>query len=159
MSILVERTSVHCEQDDHEFYRSIVSGKKHDGAEVPFPNMMNAFITFACMGFHHQRYEPLSQRREIFLAPYLDQNLHLPVFAALAYARRRQEDAETPTTEIMAGLMTTGAIVPLVEGWAKGGLAVFREQQQPGGGLTLDLFEQLDAIVPERPEPPLEHSV
>lgn len=159
MSILVERTSVHCEQDDHDFYKSIVSGRKHNGAEVPFPSMMAAFITFACLGFHHQRYEPLSQRREIFLAPYLDQNLHLPVFAALAYARKRQEEPETPTTEIMGGLMTTGAIIPLVEGWANGGLAVFREQQQPGGGLTLDLYEQLDAIIPKLAQPAHEHPV
>lgn len=150
MNIKVERTSVHCEASDHDLYRSWTRGGSHDALEVPFATMVNAFVAFACLGFRHDRYEPLVKRQEIFLAISLDQSLQLPVLASLAFARLRSERPDAATQEIAQALRSTRTIIPIVEGWAHGGLRVFGEAMASGTPhATLALYDQLSDVLPK----------
>lgn len=145
MNIKVERTSVHCEASDHDTYRAWTRGGSHDALEVPFATMVNAFVAFACLGYRHGRYEPLVKRQEIFLAISLDQTLHLPTLASLAHARLRIERPNASTQELAQALMSTRSIVPIVEGWANGGIRVFEEAMAAGTPhATLTLYDQLN---------------
>ena len=146
MTIQIERTSAHCEATDHETYRKLTRGGSSDALEVPFATMTSAFVAFACLGFHHGRYELIAKRQEIFLAISLDPHRHLPVLASLAFSRLRTEQPDAPTAELAAQLRSTRTIVPLVEGWASGGLRVFEEATESGSPhLTLALY---DSILP-----------
>ena len=148
MIIKVERTSAHCEASDHNYYRSLTRGGSHDALEVPFATMVNAFVAFASLGYHQQRYEPVQKRQEIFLAISLDQELHVPVLASLAFARLRAEEPEATTEDLALRLMSTKTIIPLVEGWANGGLRVFQEATESGSPhLTLALYKQLEPLL------------
>lgn len=144
MSIKVERTSLHCEASEYDYFRSIVTGSGKDALEVPFTSAGNAFVAFACLGYHHGRYEPLKEREEVTLSVYLDQDLQLPILAALAFARLREERPDAPVEELTESLLSTKTIIPLVEGWANGGLQIFKEATAVGSPhLTVALMDVL----------------
>lgn len=150
MSIKVERTSLHCEASEYEFFKSISKGSGKDGLEVPFASAGDAFVVFACLGYHHGRYEPLKVREEVTLSVYLDQDLQLPILGALAFARLREEKPNAPLEELAENLLSIKTIIPLVEGWANGGLQVFKEATAIGyPHLTLALMDVVAAAHPE----------
>src|SRR5690625_1240402 len=111
MSIKVERASVHCESSDHELYKSLVSGGARNPLEVPFESMLEAFVAFACLGYHHSQYIPLNRSQEMTLSSYVDQDLDLFVLAALAYARLRTEDPDRSIEDTVTVLTTTKTII------------------------------------------------
>lgn len=149
MNIKVERTSVHCEASDHDRYRSWTRGGAHDALEVPFSTMVNAFVAFASLGYRYDRYELLVKRQEIFLSISIDQSLQLPVLASLAFARLRAERPDAPTAELTQALASTRTIIPIVEGWANGGIRVFEEVMESGSPhATLALYDQVADLLP-----------
>ena len=130
MSIEVTRTSVHCDQRWHDFYRSIVGMNRSQALEVPFATMYNAFVAFACIGRFHDTFVPLESRREIFLAQYFDRRKHVPVLIALAY--ERLVSTGTIPDEAFATVISSNGFVPIVEGWANGGVQIFDESLRKG---------------------------
>lgn len=150
MVIQVKRTSVHCEATDHEFYQRIAQARRQDALEVPFTSMVNAFVTFACLGYHHDRYEPLNHRQEITLSVYFSQEVQLPILMSLAFARLRREQPDETTEALAKQLLSTESIFPVVEGWANGGLRMFQEATESGHQgpyLTLAVLDQLRPLV------------
>lgn len=144
MSISLERTSLHSEVADHEYYRRIGSGGSNDALEIPFTTVGNAFVAFACLGYHHKLYQPLQTRQEITLSVYLDADLQVPILASLAFARLREEEQDAPLALLIKRLSSMRAIIPIVEGWANGGLQYFKEQTEATGPLlTLRLKDLL----------------
>src|SRR5690606_33637525 len=144
MSIKVERTSLHCEASEYDYFRSIVTGSGKDALEVPFTSAGNAFVAFACLGYHHGRYEPLKEREEVTRSVYLDQDRQLPGLAALAFARRREAQPDAPAEELAQSPLSTKTSIPLVEAWANGGLQIFKEATAVGTPhLTVALLDGL----------------
>lgn len=144
MPLRVTRTSVHCAKDSHDYYRELTGGPRSEALYTPFATMVQAFVAFACLGRKIDRYIPIARenRQEIFIAPSLDQKLHLPVLAALAFDRLQQQDMDVD--EALGTISTTDGLIPIVEGWAEGGLQEFRTHLQAGGPHNTEtLFELL----------------
>lgn len=132
MAIEITRTSVHCDERWHAFYKSIVSPSRDNAMEAPFATMYQAFFTFACLGKYHDTYVPISQkdRQEIFLAQYFDRERHVPILVSLAYDRLVAEGAEP--MEAFKTSTTSNGFVPVVEGWANGGVGIFKDELEKG---------------------------
>lgn len=130
MSIEITRTSVHCDESWHSFYKSIVSPNRENAMEMPFATMYQAFFTFACIGRHHNTFVPLKSRQEIFLAQYFDRERHIPVLVSLAYDRLVAEGSEP--MEALKNVTTSNGFIPIVEGWANGGVGIFKEELERG---------------------------
>lgn len=143
MSIKLLRTSVHAEENWHDFYRSCVSESKRTAREIPFSTMRHAFVTFACLGYANEAYVPLRRKKELFIAPSLEQE-HIPVLAALAYARLKEEGKSH--LESIDVVSTSQGLIPVVEGWAQGGAEIFKGLLERGGPLGLDVL--LDTVMP-----------
>lgn len=122
--IAVTRTSVHCEESWHEFYRAITDRRREAADTIPFATMTQAFVTFACIGRAENNYVKLNKAREIFIAPSFDRTLHVPVLVALAYERLVQEGVDQELAIEKAS--ASEGFVPVVEGWAQGGAEVFK---------------------------------
>lgn len=134
MAIEVTRTSVHCDSRWHDYYRSIVSPNRNQAMEMPFATMYEAFMTFACLGRYHNTYVPLEDKREIFLAQYFDRERHIPVLVALAYDHLVGTGTEPDAAfEVVT---TSSGFVPIVEGWANGGVRIFNEAMKLGNPLA-----------------------
>lgn len=153
MPILVKRTSVHCEASDHDFYRQITATKGKGALETPFSNMIQAFTAFACLGYQQNTYVPLDKRQEITLAVYFSHRLQIPTLASLAFARLRQENPDDSTEDLAAQLLSTDTIVPIVEGWANGGLRIFRDELESGHNGVHQAFALWDLLEPVLPTP------
>lgn len=140
MAIEVTRTSVHCDIQWHEYYRSVVSSSRGQAMEVPFATMYEAFMTFACLGRYHNTYIPLDEKREIFLAQYFDKERHIPVLVALAYDYLVSNGAEPDAA--FEAITTSSGFIPIAEGWANGGVQIFSEAMKTGNPLaTIALVE------------------
>lgn len=144
MAIEVTRTSVHCEKSWHEFYRSHTGGARSVAMEVPFATMTQAFVTFACLGRQEGNFVELKQSQEIFIAPSFDRSLHVPVLVALAYDRL--VGTGVPKGEALRRASTSSGFVPIVEGWAQGGVQVFKQALEDGRMLGTEVL--LDLVVP-----------
>src|SRR5690554_423868 len=92
--IEVTRTSVHCEESWHDFYRTIADRRRESAGSIPFATMTQAFVTLACIGRAEGHYVQLSKGREIFIAPSFDRDLHVPVLVALARSEERRVGQE-----------------------------------------------------------------
>ena len=131
MPIEITRTSVHCDDRWHDYYRMIVSPTRENAMETPFATMYQAFFTFACIGKHHDTFIPLKSRKEIFLAQYFDRERHVPVLVSLAYDRLTSEGVAA--MEAFKRVTSSNGFVPIVEGWANGGVGIFKEELERRG--------------------------
>src|SRR5690625_7336608 len=59
--ISVTRTSAHCEESWHGFYQDITDRRREVAEVVPFSFMVQAFVTFACIGRAEGRFMSLSK--------------------------------------------------------------------------------------------------
>lgn len=141
MPLEISRTSVHCERSWHEFYRANTGGSRSVAMEVPFATMVQAFVTFACLGRQQGSYMPLEQSQEIFIAPSLDRNLHVPVLVALAYDHLI--DSGVSRSEALKTVSTSSGFVPVVEGWANGGAHVFKSALEESQLLPTEVLLEL----------------
>ncbi len=130
-AIEVTRTSVHCEESWHEFYRTISDRRREAADTIPFATMTQAFVTLACIGRAENNYVKLSKGREIFIAPSFDRTLHVPVLVSLAYERLVQDGVDKDVAIETAS--ASDGFVPVVEGWAQGGAEIFRSEVARSG--------------------------
>lgn len=129
--IQITRTSVHCDKAWHEYYREITDRRREVADTIPFATMTQAFVTLACIGRAEQHYIELSSRQEIFIAPSLDRTLHVPVLVSLAYERLVQGgQSQEEAIEIAS---KSDGFVPVVEGWAQGGVEIFQSEVARSG--------------------------
>jgi hypothetical protein len=131
MAILVTGTGVHCDDRSHAFYREIVSPNLESSIEIPFATMYQAFFTFACIGKYHDTFVPLTKKQEIFKATYFDRERQVPILVSLAYSRLFSQGLDA--VEAFAQVTTNNGFVPIVEGWANGGVGIFQEELRKRG--------------------------
>lgn len=129
--IEVTRTSAHCEESWHEFYKEITDRRREMAGTIPFATMTQAFVTFACMGRAEGNYVPLTKAREIFIAPSFDRTWHVPVLVSLAYERLVQGGISQ--NEAIERASTSDGFVSVVEGWAQGGAEFFKYEVERSG--------------------------
>lgn len=127
-NIVISRTSVFCEQDSHEYYKEVTSKGSGAGDFVEFGSMVDAYTTFAAIGYNEKHFVELKTRQEIFIAPSLNRDNHIPMMVALAYARMM--DLKKDPSESLNLLMDTQTFMPFVHGWAQGGLEIVRRESQ-----------------------------
>lgn len=133
LAIAVKRTSLHCDAADYEFYKQ--STGQGDAYSKPFPSMFDAYIAFACIGFHYGEYqliEPVSNREELTLASYLAGDKRLWTLAALAYSRLKTDNPDQSELTLAQKVLSTSDIIPLTEGWANAGAKIVRELYDKG---------------------------
>lgn len=134
LSISVRRTSLRCDAVDYEFYRRIAGSGDPYGK--PFPTMYDAFIAFACIGYHYDNFIPLgvaaSDKEELTLASYMVDDKRLWTLAALAYAHAKRQHENVDELELARLVLDTNSLIPLVEGWANGGAKLVRAQFDSG---------------------------
>lgn len=68
----------------------------------------------------------LSKAREIFIAPSLDRETHVPVLVAIAYEHLVGEGMEPE--DALARAASSDGFMPIVEGYAQGGAEFFKAQ-------------------------------
>lgn len=129
--IEVTRTSAHCESDWHAFYHDVTDRRREVADAVPFSFMTQAFVTFACIGKAEGEFAPLKVAREIFIAPSLNRELHVPVLVAIAYEHLVNQG--TTPEEAIATASTSGGFMPIVEGYAQGGAGFFKANLERSG--------------------------
>lgn len=147
LAIEVKRTSLHCDAADYEFYKQ--STGQGDAYAKPFPTMFDAYIAFACIGYHYGEYqliEPVSSREELTLASYLSGDNRLWTLAALAYSRLKADNPDESELALAQRVLSTSDIIPVTEGWANAGVKIVREMYDRGEVVhnrTLGLAETL----------------
>lgn len=129
MPISITRTSVRAEKSWHDFYRNCTSESRESALEVPFSTMRHAFVAFACIGRKFDCYVELKEKQELFIAPSLEKE-HVPILVALAYERLVRVGVDYKSA--IEQVSTSNGFVPVVEGWAQGGVQLFRDWLEGG---------------------------
>lgn len=143
MSVKIVRTSVHTEKASHAFYQEMTGGPRANALDIPFASMPNAFIALACLGAREDCFTELRDKQEIFIAPSFDSD-HIPVLVSLAYDRL-VSTGKSHEEAIRIVSSSTG-FVPVVEGWAQGGLRIFQDALRSGSPHATEVL--IDLVMP-----------
>lgn len=154
LAIDVKRTSLFCDAADYDFYKQCTG--QGDAYSRPYATMFDAYIAFACIGFHYDEYLPIessSQRQELTLASYLSGDKRLWTLAALAYSRLKSERPDEGEFALAQQVLSTSDIIPITEGWANAGVKIVKDIYDRGEivhnrtlGLAEILLNDLEAV-------------